>query len=162
MLSIITPGNEIDMFLPEGFYSGVYQLIDRCNRMIERNPKYAGTMVDTKFAYDATSRKISVHVGTDNVVTLSSDLSSIIGFSPNQFTFREERKHKEKVAMVPDRGFNSLYVYCDAAEAIPVGDIKDHLLCVVDAAGNFGDLIHRLYTTPKYVPISRKSLTQWK
>ena len=28
MLSIITPGNEIDMFLPEGFYSDGYQLMD--------------------------------------------------------------------------------------------------------------------------------------
>ena len=47
--------------------------------MIERNLKDAGTIVDTKFAYDATSRKISVHVGADNVVTLSSDLASIMG-----------------------------------------------------------------------------------
>ena len=80
MLSIITPGNEIDMFLPEGFYSDGYQLVDRCNRMIERNLKDIGTIVDTKFAYDATSRKISVHVGADNVITLSSDLASIMGF----------------------------------------------------------------------------------
>ena len=34
MLRIITPGNEIDMFLPEGFYSDGYQLVDRCNGMI--------------------------------------------------------------------------------------------------------------------------------
>ena len=59
--------------------------------------------------------------------------------------------------MDPYRGFNSLYVYCDAAEDIPVGDIKAPLLRVVDAAGNFGDLIHRLYTTPQYVPVSRKA-----
>ena len=131
-------------------------MVDRCNRMIERNLKDAGTIVDTKFAYDATSRKISVHVGADNVITLSSDLASIMGFSPRQHTFREERKHKGKVAMDPNRGFNSLYVYCDAAEAIPVGDIKAPLLRVVDAAANFGDLIHRLYTTPQYVPVSRK------
>ena len=31
MLSIITPGNEIDLILPEGFYSDGYQLVDRCN-----------------------------------------------------------------------------------------------------------------------------------
>ena len=55
-----------------------------------------------------------------------------------------------------NRGFNTLYVYCDAAEAIPVGDIKAPILRVVDAAGNFGDLIHRLYTTPQCVPVSRK------
>ena len=82
VLSIITPGNEIEMFLPEGFYADVYQLVDRCNRMIERNLKDAGTIVDTKFAYDATSRKLSVHVRADNVVALSSDLASIMGFSP--------------------------------------------------------------------------------
>ena len=57
MLSIITPGHEIDLFLPEGFYSDGYQLVDRCNRMIERNLKDAGTIVDIKFAYDAISRK---------------------------------------------------------------------------------------------------------
>ena len=83
MLSIITPGNDIDLFLSEGFYSDGYQLVDRCNRIIERNLKVAGTICDTKFVYEATSRKISVHVGADNVVTLSSDLASIMGFSPN-------------------------------------------------------------------------------
>ena len=148
MLCIITPGNEIDIYLPEGFYSDVYQLIDRCNRMIERNLKDAGTIVYFE--------KISVHVGADNVVTLSSELASIMGFSARQLTFRGERKHKGKVAMNPCRGFNSLYVYCDAAGAIPVADIKAPLLRVVYAAGNFGDLIHRLYTTPQYVPVSRK------
>ena len=137
MLSIITPGNEIDMFLPEGCYSDGYQLVNRCNRMIERNLKDVGMIVDTKFAYDATSRKISVHVWADNVVALSSNLASIMGFSPMQLTFREERKQKGKVVIDPNRGFNSLYVYCDAAEAILVGDIKAPLLRVVEAVGNF-------------------------
>ena len=105
--------------------------------MIERNLKDAGTIVDTKFAYDSTSRKISVHVGADNVITLSSDLASIMGFSPRQLTFREERKHKGKVAMNPNRGVNSLYVYYDSAEAIPIGDIQAPLLRVVDAAEIF-------------------------
>ena len=58
--------------------------------------------------------------------------------------------------MDPNRGFNSLYVYCDAAEAIPVSDIKAPLLRVVNAAGYFGDLIHRLYTTLQCVPVSNK------
>ena len=106
--------------------------------------------------FDATSRTISVLVGADNVVTLSSDLASIMGFSHRQLTFREERKYKGKVAMDPYRWFNSLYVYCDATEAIPVGDITDPLLRVINAAGNFGDMIHRLYTTPQYIPVSRK------
>ena len=130
--------------------------------MIERNLKDAGTIVDTKFAYDATSRKISVHIGADNVITFMSDLATIMGFSPRHLTFREERKYKGKVAMDPNRSFNSLYVYCDAAEAIPLGDIKTSLLRVFDAAEKFGDLIHRLYTTPQYVPVSRKEFNTVK
>ena len=58
--------------------------------------------------------------------------------------------------MDSNRGFHNLYVYCDAAEAIPVGDIKAPLLRMVDAAGNFGDLIHRLYTTLQYDSASKK------
>ena len=131
MPSIITSGNEIDLFLPERFYSMDFNcLIDT----IESNLKDAGTIVDTKFAYDATSRKINLHVGADKVATLRSDMASIMGFSPRQLTFRGERKYKGKVAIEPNRGFNSLYVYCDAAEAIPVGAIKAPLLRVVEAA----------------------------
>ena len=159
MLSIITPGAEIYIFLPGGFYSDGYQLIGRCNRMIERNLKEAGTIVDAKFAYDATSKKISFHVRADNVVTLSSDLATIMGFSPREMTVSEERKHKGKVAVDPNSGFSSLHVYCDAAEAIPVGDIKAFLPRVVDAAGNFRDTIHRLYMTPQYVPVSKKEFS---
>ena len=92
--------------------------------IIERNLKDTGTISDTKFAHDATSRKISVHVGADNVITLNSDLASIMGFSPRQFTFWEERNYKGKIAMDLNRGINSLYVYCDATEAITVADIK--------------------------------------
>ena len=58
--------------------------------------------------------------------------------------------------MNPNRGFNSLYVYCDTSEAISVGDIEAPLLRVIDAAGNYSDLIHRLSTTPQYVPVSKK------
>ena len=46
-----------------------------------------------------------------------------MGFSPKELTFSEERKHKGTVAVDTNRGFNSPFVYCDAAEAIPVGDI---------------------------------------
>ena len=55
--------------------------------MIDRNLKDAGRIVDTKFAYNATSRKISVLVGSDNVVTLNPELARIMGFSPRHPTF---------------------------------------------------------------------------
>ena len=64
--------------------------------------------------------------------------------------------------MDPNRGFSSLYVYCDAAESIPVGDIKAPLLRMVVADENFGDMIHKLYTTPQYVPVSKNKFNTLK
>ena len=152
MLSIITPGSEIDMFLPEGFYSDEYQLMDRCNGMIERNLKDAGTIVDTKFTYDATSRKISVHVGADNVVTLSSDLASIMGFHLGSWplTKKECTWGKSLWTRTEDSiVYTSIAMWLKQYQWAP-------LLRVVDAVGNFGDTIHRLYMTPQYVPVSKK------
>ena len=37
-----------------------------------------------------------------------------------------------------------------------MGDIIAPLVRVVDAAGNFGDLIHTMYNTPQYVSVSAK------
>ena len=60
--------------------------------VIDRKLKDAETIVDNKCADDATSSKISVHVGADNVVTLSSDLVSIIHFSPLEKKENTRRK----------------------------------------------------------------------
>ena len=79
-----------------------------------------------------------------------------MSFSPRQLTFSEERKHNWKLSMDPNRWVNNLYVYCDAAEAMPVGDIKASLLRVVDAAGNLCDFIHTLYKTSQHVLVSKK------
>ena len=43
-----------------------------------------------------------------------------------------------------------------------MGDVKAPLLRVVDAAGNSGDLIHRLYTTPPYVTVSKQEFNTVK
>ena len=52
-------------------YVSSRKLLFRWISTIERNLKDAGTIVDTKFVYDVTARKISVHVGAGNVVTFS-------------------------------------------------------------------------------------------
>ena len=125
MLSIVTPGNEIDMFIPEGFYSDVYQLIDRCNRMIERNQKDAGTIVDTKLAYDATSRKISVNVKANNVVTLSSDLASIMAFLSRRSPL--EKKENTRGRSLWTRTEDSIVYTSIAMRLTPTSDFQSLL-----------------------------------
>ena len=55
-----------------------------------------------------------------------------------------------------DASVHVLYIYTDVVESIPVGDTEAPLLRIVDASGQSGDTIHRIYNPPRYLPISRR------
>ena len=63
---------------------------------------------------------------------------------------------KSHMAADHNCGFNSLYIYCDAAKTVTVADTKAPLLRGVSGCGNNGDTNHRMYTTPLYVRIAKK------
>ena len=44
-----------------------------------------------------------------------------------------------------NRGFSSMYVYCDVLENVLVGDTKTPLLPIVQVAGKGNDTIHARY-----------------
>jgi hypothetical protein len=54
------------------------------------------------------------------------------------------------------KGFYTLYVYCDIAEHVVVGDVKAPLLRTVNIAGNEGTMVNRVYETVQYVPVQKK------
>ena len=54
------------------------------------------------------------------------------------------------------RGFYSLYVYCDICESVVVGEYKVPLLRTVNLNGKDGGMVSRIYQTIQYVPIQRK------
>ena len=56
-----------------------------------------------------------------------------------------------------DGNLNSLYVYCDILEHIPVGDVVAPLLRVVGVTGKHGDTIRKTYDEPMYVPVRTKN-----
>jgi hypothetical protein len=54
------------------------------------------------------------------------------------------------------RGFYSLYVYCDVCEPTVVGEFKVPLLRTVNISGKEGSMIGRLFQRLQYVPVQRK------
>ena len=56
-----------------------------------------------------------------------------------------------------NRGINSLFVYCDLLEYVPVGDTKAPLLRTVDASGKNGEIIHRTFDQLRYIPLQKKN-----
>ncbi len=54
------------------------------------------------------------------------------------------------------RGFYSLYVYCDILEDVVVGDMKAPLLRTVNINGKDDKMVSRIYQTVQYVPVQRR------
>ena len=54
------------------------------------------------------------------------------------------------------RGFYSLYVYCDIVEPTVVGDVKVSLLICVSISGKHEEAVDRIYKTVHYMPLHRK------
>lgn len=54
------------------------------------------------------------------------------------------------------RGFYSLFIYCDIVDPVVVGDVRAPLLRVVNIAGKEGSTVSRIYQNIQYVPILRK------
>ena len=54
-------------------------------------------------------------------------------------------------------GINSLYVYCDILEHVPVGDTKAPLLRIVNAGGSSHEVVHLAFDKPRYSPLQKKN-----
>ena len=54
------------------------------------------------------------------------------------------------------RGFYSLFVYCDIVEDVVVGDVKAPLLRTVNIDGKDDEMVSRIYQTVQYVSVQRR------
>ena len=54
------------------------------------------------------------------------------------------------------RGFYSLFVYCDIVEDVVVGDVKAPLLRTVNIDGKDDKMVSRIYQTVQYVTVQRR------
>ena len=54
------------------------------------------------------------------------------------------------------KGFYSLYVYCDVVEHVLVGDTKAPLLRTVNVSGKKESMVNRIFQTVQYVPVGKK------
>ena len=142
--------------LMEGYYDDGAQIIDQINN--ELTDTISEEYLATKLVYDTASRKCRLLIGENNILGMNSRLASLLGFGDdgarifNQFDNRREGRH----AIDVDQGFYGLFVYCDILESIPVGDTRAPLLKIVDVSGKFGEIIHRIYSDPQYIPLGKK------
>ena len=53
-------------------------------------------------------------------------------------------------------GQRLMYVYCDIASFVPIGNTKSPLLRVCNVNGSYGEIVRVTFDRPFYVPVSRR------
>jgi roadblock/LC7 domain-containing protein len=76
--------------------------------------------------------------------------NDMVELKPGKFSYTAER------VCDLQRGFYSLFIYCDVVEPVVVGDAKVPLLRTVNIGGKEGLTINRIYQNVQYVPLHRK------
>jgi len=140
--------------LKAGHYRILEQLIYLLHFEQRAQTQLPGTLVNVKFSY--ASKRIQLEIETQYVVGIvfSEDLARLLGFD-------SDVRYAGKTVVAPrginlEGNINSLYVYCDALEAVVVGDTKAPLLRIVDKPRRVGGTAHRVLNPVLYVPLQKK------
>jgi len=93
-------------------------------------------------------------------VDFSPDLARLLGFEPYKRYMSEGVAGKRTPNLLPN--IQSVYVYCDILEHVPVGDTKEPLLCIVDKPSSLGGNVYRILNPIWNVVESLTRICQYK
>ena len=169
-----------DISPPPGHYDSPDALVKQINAIIASKERQKNVV---RLSYNEISKKVTVNFGPEEklpaILVMSKAFAELIGFNladvrsvPCDHVGEEKENDKPgnwwKIkgsanrsltgSNVCDlqRGFCSLFVYCDVVEPTVVGDVKVPLLRTVNIVGKEGITVSRIYQNIQYVPIHRK------
>lgn len=137
--------------------SGYYRNGDEFASSLTQQAARALVESSVKFTFAKLTGRIRMQIrNSDNhVLLLSWELLEFLGFKQKLVT----TQYADLVAATAfdaNRGLNLVYVYCDVASHVIVGDAKTPLLRVCNVAGRHGEIVRNIYERPHYVPIGRR------
>jgi hypothetical protein len=114
------------------------------------------------FKYDRFRHKVTAIVHAQHRISnFSNDLRQILGIrsenSPVPWSYENDRYWIAEDVCDLQQNIQSLYVYCDVLEHVPVGDVKAPLLRTVSVTGKPGETIRCVYDKAIYVPVQKKN-----
>jgi hypothetical protein len=113
--------------------------------------------ISVKFTFVERADRIRMQIQNSdkNMVILSWKLMEFLGFYQKLITTKEADL-LASAAFDANRGLNLVYIYCDVASHMIVGDTKSPLLRVCNVTGRHGQVVRHTYEQPHYVPVSRR------
>jgi hypothetical protein len=110
------------------------------------------------FSYDYVKKQVCIVLQPDASLELDAHMAALLGVLSNPVVNKTNTVQLIGGASIGviAGGLHSLYVYCDVAENVPVGDTEAPLLRIVDAGGKSGEDVCRTCDRPRYVPLQKK------
>lgn len=150
--------------LPTGYYETPQQLIDSINKFISLVVEEMELTSFPKFKYDPITKRLMGDINKGANIQFSPAICSMLGVDARQNPILNYDEDDDYIvdfvgdnACDVNRGFCSLYVYCNVLEQVPVGDTKAPLLRIVNVSGKSGDSVRTTYAKPVYIPLQQKT-----
>lgn len=151
--------------IPAARYETLGELIETINSSINvvstrENIEYAKSIL---FGYNDLKKVVQLVFDADVIKNLriSPHLMYMLGFLEEQLSTVDytQKKIKMIASHPPDMtgGMHYLYVYCDVVQPQIVGNVLTPLLEVVNVEGVFMQIVNRIYISPHYIPVLKKS-----
>lgn len=108
------------------------------------------------WGFDETRHRFQLTVGKEvEGMRMGEGLKYVLGFDLRKNVWWEGR-HTSSHPPDLKAGIESIYVYCDVAEPIMVGDVRAPLLRTVGVTGKSGEVIDATFPDPHYIPVASK------
>jgi len=170
-LALFPPGGEakvidiqmIDVKLQGGYYETMQDVVKEMNTVMVREftDKLPKETTAPKIRFSELNKRTYYTLPKGVVMLFPTDLRNMLGLADDQMEiggFEGEMKIlKSQHVSDINGGLHSMYIYCDLLEHVAVGDTSAPLLRVVDARGKNGDMQHRIYEPPRYMPVQKKN-----
>jgi hypothetical protein len=156
------PSSSITILLPGGYYDTITDLVSEMNSGIRRVLGGLSKIPESLYPvvkYNEVSKKVAVALPRKSSVQLPEPLKLMLGIGTTSLNNRTDGPVTRYGSEVGDvnGGIHGLYVYCDLAESVPVGDVEAPLLRVVSAKGKNGEMQQRNFDQLSYIPVQKKN-----
>ena len=139
------------VFIPNFYYANISELVEQINTTlsayfaIQANGKHAQLKVLER------EHKIEMNIVGERLwIEFKHEMSDVLGLEHKYYTGNTIAPYRHDI----NKGFHSLYVYCNVCEPQIVGDAYVPLLRNVAIKGAHGEYVTKTYGEPHYIPVN--------
>ena len=139
------------VFIPNYYYANINELVKQINTTlsayfaIQDNGKHAQLKVLER------EHRIELNIVGERLwIEFKNEMSDVLGLEHKYYTGNTTAPYRHDI----NKGFHSLYVYCNVCEPQIVGDAYVPLLRNVAIKGAHGEYVTKTYSEPHYIPVN--------